>query len=89
MTELYENLDKTLKLVWAETPWMVSFQTDAIDSERYEKIYNWLSDWCGRGRCPIIRNHGDWMMGSATVSGRTRIGFAKERDMKTFLFVWE
>lgn len=88
MTELHDNLDKTLKMVWDDTPWMIDFHTDGINSERYDKIYTWLCDWYGRGRCPIGRNAGIWMMGSATVMGMTWIGFEREKDMETFLRVW-
>jgi hypothetical protein len=88
MTELYQNLDKSLKFVWIHTPWMVNHWTDHLGSIRYEEIYEWLCDRYGRGRCPIGRNDGNWMIGSATVRGHTWIGFETEAMMNEFLEEW-
>ena len=88
MTALYQNLDVSLKGVWADTPWMVNHPTGSINGDRYEQIYEWLSDRYGRARCPIGRNDGNWRMGSATVGGYTWLGFATEKAMREFMGAW-
>jgi hypothetical protein len=92
MTELYERMIKgspALGKLWAETPWVVRHWTDSINSVRYEEIHDWLSDHFGRAKDFVLNDEGNWMMGSATIKGYTRIGFSTEEAMKEFVEEWK
>ena len=79
-----------MRKVWAPTPWVVDVYTGGFKEEfgREMRIRKWCADRFGQEAFVIGGVDGSWQRGSATINGRTWMGFATEAMMNDFLAEW-
>ena len=93
-SELYQRViapkdDELMHRVWDGTSYMVDAYTGSISNfGRYREIKDWCREQFGDEAWPIHGQPGNWHSGSATIDGRTWMGFATEDMMRRFVERW-
>ena len=97
-TDLYQRVilsaaddrSELMRSVWAPTPWMADIYTGSFtrSDDRWQQIASWCTEHIGPESSPIHGAEGQWKFGSATIFGRTWIGFATESQLAAFLEAW-
>ena len=85
-----DDLRDLVREAWSQTPWMVDAHTGGSldDPIREAEIRSWCTENFGPEHNPWAGPHGKWQRGSATIHGRTWMGFATEDMMQQFIERW-